>query len=83
MAIDPAKCPPGTDTPVFAARILGPISLPLSISSLILASMSRMPPTVLRVVTPLMSSVFAYPAFMRFITACTIRLPESRRNSFL
>ena len=59
VAMDPAKCPPGTEMPVLDAMMRGPVSFPSLIRSRTCASKSSTPPTVLIVVTPLITSVFA------------------------
>ena len=56
-ASEPAMCPSGTETAIFAARILGPTVLPAFISSRMLESAFSTPPTVLMVVTPLLSCI--------------------------
>ena len=61
IATEPAICPPGTEIPSLAARILGPGFLPAAMSSRSLVSKSPSPPTVRIVVTPLYSSSFAKP----------------------
>ena len=77
VAIEPAKCPPGTDMPMLDARMRGPTSLPAPISSRTRASKSSTPPTVRMVVTPLMSSVRAKPATLRLAAALRSALDVS------
>ena len=59
------------------AMMRGPTSLPASISSRTRASKSSTPPTVRMVVTPLMSSVRANPATLRFAAALRSALDVS------
>ena len=76
-ATEPAICPPGTEIPSLAASILGPSALPFLISSLTLVSKSARPPTVLIVVTPLISSVFAKSFTTLYVTALESAVPIS------
>ena len=81
-ATEPAICPPGTEIPSLAASILGPIFVPALISSLNFVSKLPSPPTVLIVVTPLISSVFANPATIPYAIERISAFPISIFTSF-